>query len=221
MSLEDLRFDGRITAYSSEGVKFVPDSGVDDMLCHIKKLKIQYAELRLNDGRRITSGQRKKIFAIIGDICAWTGDIPEYMRQVLTWYFRSEADVDDFSLSDIDMTTATEFISFLINFCFTHDIPTRDTLLNNCDDIHRYLYMCLYHRKCAVCNDHADVHHIDRVGMGRDRNKINHLGLKAVALCRKHHTEIHIGEQEFLNKYHIFGIALNKELCERLKLNYK
>lgn len=221
MSLENLRFGGQITAFDNEGVKFVPESDIDDIICLIRKYKIKDVELRLNDGRRITSRQRKKIFAIIGDICAWTGDIPEYMRQVLTWYFRSESDVDEFSLSDIDMTTATEFISFLINFCFTHDVPTQDTLLNNCDDIRRYLYMCLYHRKCAVCNNPADVHHIDRIGMGRDRNKINHLGLKAIALCGKHHSEIHIGEQEFLNKYHIYGIGLNKELCEKLKLNYK
>lgn len=91
-------------------------------------------------------------------------------------------------------------------------------MLNRTDDIYRYLYLCLAHRKCAICNDHADVHHVDRIGMGRDRERIVHEGLLAVALCRKHHNAAHLGESELFEKYHIHGIALDKYLCQRLSL---
>ena len=113
------------------------------------------------------------------------------------------------------------FISYLINFCFANDVPTRDTLLHNCEDIYKYLYMCLEHRKCAICNAPAEIHHVDRIGMGRNRNKINHLGLRAIALCRKHHDETEIRERELFEENHIYGIKLDKYLCKVLKLNYK
>lgn len=66
-----------------------------------------------------------------------------------------------------------------------------------------------------------EIHHVDRIGMGRNRNKINHLGLRAIALCRKHHDETEIRERELFEENHIYGIKLDKYLCKVLKLNYK
>ena len=35
-------------------------------------------ELEIADNRKISPEQRKKIFALINDLCSYTGDVPEY-----------------------------------------------------------------------------------------------------------------------------------------------
>lgn len=192
-----------------------------DLSREIAKKHIGKVEIRLNDGRTISNEQRKKIFAIVRDIAIWSGHEPEYIRAFLTWDFCLKSGVDAFSLSDVDMTTAKDFITYLINFCFYNDVPTKDTLLNQTDDIGKYLYMCLEHRKCAICNKPAEVHHVDRIGMGRDREKIVHVGLKAIALCREHHDEAHLREKDLFKEYFVYGIKLDEYLCRCLNLNTK
>ncbi|MGV3043505.1 putative HNHc nuclease, partial [Staphylococcus rostri] len=49
-----------------------------------------------------------------------------------------------------------------------------------------------------------DLAHLEAVGRGRDRTKINHYGNKVLALCRDHHSEQHvIGIKSFNEKYHL------------------
>ena len=191
----------------------------EDITRELMQKSVNDVELRLNDGRSISNDQRRKTFAIIRDIALWSGHDPDEIRAFIEWDFVCKAGIEPFSLSDVDMSTATDFISYLIDFCFRWSVPTRDSLLDRTDDIDRYLYMCLAYRKCAVCNAPADVHHVDRVGMGRDREKIVHVGLRACALCRTHHQEAHDDEQAFFEKYHIYGIKLDEYLCNRLRLN--
>lgn len=180
---------------------------------------IKTIEIRLNDNRSISAEQRKKIFAIIRDISLWSGHEPEYLRQYLTWDFISTFDYEWFSLSDVDMTKAKEFINYLIEFCFYHDVPTKDTLLNQTDDIGKYLYLCLEHRKCAICNKRAEIHHIDCIGMGRNRERVIHIGLRAIALCEEHHKDAHHDEKNLFKSNHVYGIKLDRYLCEQLNLN--
>ncbi|MCM1545213.1 MAG: putative HNHc nuclease [Ruminococcus sp.] len=202
-------FDGKV-------LTLAPDK---DIMRELKQKDIKSVEIRLNDGRTISAEQRRKIFAIIRDISSqWSGHTPEEIRILLTWDFLSKYGGEWFSLSDVDMTTAKEFITYLIDFCFYHNVPTKDTLLNQTDDIGKYLYMCLEHRKCAICNMPADVHHVDRIGMGSDREKIVHVGLNAIALCRKHHDMAHMDEKGLFEQYFVYGIKLDKYLCERLRL---
>lgn len=193
----------------------------EDISREIQQKNIRMVELRLDDGRTISAEQRRKIFAIIRDIALWSGHEPEYLRPLLTWDFCCKYKSDFFSLSDVDLTTAKDFITYLIDFCFYFNVPTKDTLLNETDDISKYLYLCLEHRKCAICNKHAEVHLVDRIGMGRDREKIVHIGLKAIALCREHHDEAHIREKELFAENFIYGIKLDKYLCDVLNLNTK
>ena len=70
-------------------------------------------ELRLNDGRRISADQRRKIFAIVRDIALWSGHEPEFIRAYMTWDYIKRHDGEWFSLSDVDMTTAKDFITHL------------------------------------------------------------------------------------------------------------
>lgn len=205
-----------IKSYDGHDLLLVPEEPIGREL---EQKQIERVELRLDDGRTISNDQRRKIFAVIRDISLWSGHEPEYLRGFLTWDFCQRTWTDPFSLSTVDMSTAKEFLNYLIDFCFEFSIPTRDTLLNQTDDIGKYLYLCLEHRKCAICNAKAQVHHVDRIGMGRDREEIVHVGLRAIALCEKHHDEVHHGEKELFEKHHIYGIKLDEYLCHRLALN--
>lgn len=195
----------------------------DDIGRELKQKQITSVELRLPDGRSISPMQRRKIWALITDIDEWAGNfVPEYTRNILEYNFITQMEYEEwFSLSTVDMTTARLFINYLVAFCFENNVPTKDTLLHQTDDIGKYLYLCLEHRKCAICNDYAEVHHVDRIGMGRDREKVVHIGLRAIALCHKHHIEAHDDEKGLFNKYHIYGIRLDKYLCDCLNLNTK
>ena len=208
----------KIVGYDGEFLTVKPLVTIDRELL---QKQVDSIEIRLTDGREISSEQRRKIFALVRDIADFCGEEPEYIRKFTSFEYRLTNGIEPFSLSDCDMSTAREYISYLIDFCFRHSVPTRDTLLNRTDDISKYLYTCLVHRKCAVCNGKADVHHIDTVGMGRDRTRINHPGMEVVSLCRVHHQEAHTQGQAFFDKYHIYGTKLDENLCKILNLRNK
>ena len=186
----------------------------------IERQKITRCMVRYDDGRHITADQRKKAYAIIGDIAEFTGNVPEWEKELQKYFYIERYGEEYFSLSDCTVTQARDFISFLIDFCFENDIGTRDTLLNNTDDINRYLYSCLANRKCAVCNGKAEIHHCEgsRVGMGFNRRKIDNVGRYAIALCRKCHNRAHNDEKGFFEKNHIYGIRLDEYLVKKLGL---
>ena len=185
----------------------------------VSKKGFNEAGIRFIDDRTITEKQRAMAYATMKDISIYTGFMPEQIKALMKYDFISRYGGDYFSLSDVDMTTANEFLNFIIEFCIENDIPTNDSLLERSPDISRYLYACLANKRCAVCGKASELHHTNHVGSGRNRKEILHLGMKAEPLCRIHHSECHtIGQQSFDDKYHIYGIKLDKYLCEILKL---
>ena len=127
-----------------------------------------------------------------------------------------------FSLADCDVTTAREFITYLIDFIIAHEIPTRVPLAELCEDVQKYVYMCALKKVCCVCGKKAEIHHYDAIGSRYDRTKPIHEGLRALPLCREHHTEAHNdGKDGFLKKYHIEPIVLDKKLCKKWGLPYE
>lgn len=175
---------------------------------------ITECEVRLDDGRRISADQRKKIYATLRDIGDYTFHTTEELKDHFKADFIAKTGGPWFSLRDVDMTTAREFLEHLIEFCVEWDIPTKDSLLDRSPDVARYVYCCLMNKKCCISGKKAELHHVDAVGMGRDRREIVHLGYRVIPLSRQYHTEAHtIGQKSFEEKYHVFGIKLTKELC--------
>lgn len=190
----------------------------------IEKRHIKTVEINITDGRHINTDQRRKIYATIRDISLYTGHDTEELKSIFKADYIAKTGEPWFSLANVDMTTASRFLQHLIDFCLVWGISTNDSYLDRSPDIGRYLYMCIATRTCSICGKKADVHHSgeDRVGMGRNRLKISHLGLSAAALCRVHHTEIHtMPEKEFFDKYHIWPIRLDEYLCKQLRLKAK
>ena len=57
---------------------------------------------------------------------------------------------------------------------------------------------------CAICRRDAEPHHLEAIGMGRDRKKDLKEHYSAVPLCREHHTEFHqTGHSKFQKRYNI------------------
>lgn len=175
-------------------------------------------QIGLPDGRTISPEQRRKAYALMREIAEWMGDLPEYVKRLMKMEFmvtRMQAlQKQIFSLSDCDVTTAREFINYLIDFIIEHDVPTQTPLIELCEDISKYVYACLMHKKCAVCGaNHVDLHHTQAIGAGRDRDDILQLGMPVLPLCREHHMESHnIGQKSFMDKYHLQPIGLTVEI---------
>ena len=181
-------------------------------------------EIGIPDGRLITPEQRKHAYALMRDISDWMGEMEmDTVKDLMKFKFMVEEmkaiERRIFSLADCDMTTAREFIDFLIRFIVANDIPARTSLTECCGDIERYVYECLMHRVCAVCGKPADLHHVDAIGAGRDRDAVYQIGMGVLPLCRIHHTECHkIGRETFTDKYHLQPIPLTPAIGKRYAL---
>lgn len=216
---------GKIVSINENG-KVLVEVFYDDWLTLTKR---EYKEclVQMLDSRSLSHKQRNACYALIGTIADYAGmskgATKEYMKlRFLADDFEETAD-KLFSLSDAPMSLVCAFQKYLVRFIVEEDIPCDFPLLNFVDDIADYVYACLVNKKCCVCGKHADLHHVDHVGAGRDRNEIIHEGMEAMPLCREHHTEAHtIGQQSFNEKYHFEGgITLDKTLCRIYGLKAK
>lgn len=193
-------------------LKVIVEGNLESYLRKYQKNGTLTGELRIDDGRHISAIQRRKIYANIADIAYYCGEVPEYTKELFKFLYISETGAPYFSLSDCSMETAKEYISFLIDFALQHDIPLSDPGLQRTDDIERYLWSCIKHKRCCLCGKPADIHHVQAIGAGRDRRNYDDSEHKKMALCREHHSEAHnIGVESFKKKYHIFGVIYKRE----------
>ena len=178
----------------------IPEKDISDYLKRYQKNGIVKSEIRLDDPRYITSEQRKKAYATIADIADWYGDVPEYMKEVLKAYFIIEKDIPHFSLGSCSVTTAREFIDYMIEFIFIHNIPLSEKAISRTDNVSKYLFLCLKYRKCAICGGEASIQILDEKGRMK------------MALCTEHSEEKQwIGFKKFNEKYHVFGILFEEQ----------
>ena len=181
------------------------------------------------DRDEITPDQRKKIFAINNEISLWSGNDPEYNRKSLTFDFLRQnlqkLQMSSLSLAvngNCDKGTASLFIDFLINFCLEHSVPTSRPLQEYADDLERYTYAALIHKRCLVCGKKADLHHVDAVGMGFNKQDKPQLGALVMPLCREHHTEYHtIGRTAFEDRYHAKPVPMDKRIAGKYHISGK
>ncbi len=173
----------------------------------IRRQNIRHAEITLDDGRRISIEQRKKIYATLRDISDYTGDPPEVTKEWMKYGYIERTGSDYFSLSNCSMTTAREFINFLMDVCLQNGIILTESGLKRTDDINAYLIQCIRHKQCCICGRPADVHHVDAIGMGNDRRHFDDNEHEIIALCREHHTQAHsLGNVRFMERYKVYGI---------------
>ena len=179
--------------------------------------------LELEDTYKVSRAQQKKAYALLQAICRWSGYTPLETEKELTkqMFLGSQFPTlaDTFSLADCSREVARLYITYLIDFCLLHDIPCGEPLYKLCEDIPKYVYMALIHKRCAVCGQKAELHHVDAVGAGRKRKEICHIGMRVLPLCREHHTVIHkIGKTDFLNRYILEPVKVDEIIANVYRL---
>lgn len=203
-------YNGKIMSVRDNGSSADLIVRVDDQNIYrqIVNQRIRDIELDIKGINVISAEQRKKIYACLKDISYDTGYSPDETKQVMKYYYLSRTGGKLFSLADCTRDVAREFINVLIDFCLENGIQTSDTLLERTDDIDRYLWQCLKHKKCAICGKQAEIHHWDAIGMGNDRRTYDDSQNRKIALCRLHHTIAHQkGRESFQRDYHVYGIV--------------
>lgn len=169
----------------------------------------------LQDLRKITEQQRKFIFALIGEISHYTGEHKEELRLRLSVANAIYREIETESLSNASVSYANDLIEFIILHMIDHEIPFSNKPLLEYEYSFntKQVYAMALKRICVVCGRRADLHHLDKIGMGNNRNKIDHVGLRVLPLCREHHNEIHnTGDDKFINKYILTPIVVDKKL---------
>lgn len=176
------------------------------------------------DSRSITSEQLRKAWALMTEIAAFQGETSKdvYREQSSAFTLKHLETLQGalFHLSTATVSTARAFINMLIEIIVEYGIPTKEPLTALCDDIEKYVYACLLNKKCAVCGRKTELHHVDAVGMGRNRHEIDHIGMMCLPLCREHHDEAHrIGNSAFVRKYHLEAVAIDEKIAKKYYLN--
>ena len=188
--------------------------------------QVKEVAIELLDSRSLSDKQRRCCYALIKEIADWSGETTEGAKTTLKLDFLSDRvdaiSTNLFSLSNAPMSLIADFQKYLINLILEYDIPTKAPLWQFADDINHYVYLCVIRKKCAVCGKHCDLHHLNgsTVGMGNNRNEVEHLGREVMSLCRSHHNEAHtIGQKEFFEKYHFDkGVIVDKNILKLYKL---
>nr|DAP55202.1 MAG TPA: Putative HNHc nuclease [Caudoviricetes sp.] len=214
---------GRIVGYDERTQELLIRAHYDDWYTMTKR---GYKECLVQplDARPLSDRQRKMCYALLREISDYTGQDVHSAKEYLKLRFLADdfGETADriFSLSNAPMSLVCAFQRYLVRFIVEYDIPCRVPLLEYVDDVHDYIYACLIAKKCCITGRPAELHHIDRVGMGRDRDDIIHEGMEVLPLSREMHQEAHtMGDQEFFEKYHLpGGVVMDKTLCRIYKV---
>lgn len=141
------------------------------------------AEKVLEDMDRITEEQRKKVYQVLNEFAREYGDTTENVKALLKEQFEKVRLIQNFSLSDCQKDTASDFIEFVLSnarsmgYAFAFKEQKNE-------------FGALYEaKKCFVCQ-------LDGQQFKNNDGK--------VCLCQKHIDEItSIGTKEFISKYHL------------------
>ena len=187
-----------------------------------------YIDWELADRRKMRVRQRRLFFALINDIVQWSVMPQEYVKDM--FYLQYSAYTGkEISLADSSKTSVSDvnvLIDLVIDFMFEWNVPFKEGYKQLPREEQYFIYQCCRHRRCLVCGDHADIHHLDTVGMGMNRDHVDHTKKHVMPLCRTHHENYHqLGAEKFAELYHVSvdGIKLDVETLKKLgvKGNYK
>lgn len=209
---------GRIVGYDERRGELLIRAPYDDWHTMTKRAYAQCL-VQLVDSRPLSDKQRRTCYALLRAISDYTGQGLDPTKEYMKLKFMAE-DMEQtadsiFSLSNAPMSLVCAFQRFLVRFIVDWDIPTSFPLLEMVDDAADYIYACLINKRCCITGRPADLHHVERVGMGRSREEIIHEGMEVLPLSRELHTEAHtMPDADFFEKYHIpGGIVLDRTLC--------
>lgn len=195
----------------------------------VKELKKQaingryYVTVDIFEKDSITDDQRRHFLALCGDISEYEGVPVDTVQAKMKYDFMKDEDLTEFpsvARNRMKKTTASKLIEFVILHCIDNDIPFRKENWYLDQATSKQLFALTMKRICWICGrEKSEIAHVESVGAGRNRKKIDHTKHHLMCLCREHHKEQHqIGINHFIEKYHIKPIKLNRERIKELGL---
>ena len=177
--------------------------------------------VEIQDGKKITVKQRKKVFALLNDIEAHTGSPREDMKEMFTDFIVTLNGYSKrLSLSDCTRKQAGELIDTIMAWVFQNDIPLNYKTSDLMKQDQTFLYLATVHRKCVICGRRGELAHHKAIGRGANRKKMDHYGYEVLALCREHHQSQHnMGVETFDKLHHLENswVPVNNRLNDMLK----
>lgn len=182
----------------------------------------------LVDPRAVSPKQRALFWALMNDIYNWSGEPVEFLKDWFYTRYTVRTMGKTISLSNAggcSMSDANVLLDDVVDFIFEFGVPLKAGYELLPRDEARFVYRCAINRKCVICGKHADLHHVDygfgnnTVGMGMNRNKVDHTQRELYPLCRSHHQEIEqLNTRGFENKYHVHvkGVKLTSKELKKL-----
>ena len=121
--------DGKLISVQGNKLTIAVDDVFDlERVIRLSDGKQPSVGLTIDDNRHISRDQQKKIFALIHDLCNYTGDEPKYWENEFKWRVQVTFGVDEFSLSDCSVTIGNYMILTILEFLFEENIPFRTKL---------------------------------------------------------------------------------------------
>lgn len=186
-----------------------------------------YTYSEIADTRKARPQQRRLFFALLSDIYTWSGMPTDFLKNLFYLEYESYTFGKEISLSDTtesSVSDANQLLDLVIDFMFEWHVPFKEGYKLLPREQEYYLFQCCRHRVCMICGNRADIHHVDVIGAGLNRTRVDHTKRHVMALCRVHHSEIEqIGSVAFSAKYHVpvDGMKLDKETLKRIGLKGK
>lgn len=181
-----------------------------------------------HDPRTTSPEQRKHFYALMGDYEEYTGTPLDAAESWFKYKFMQDHELDELpSLRNnaMAMRTTSELISDAIDYFIENGIPFQKQNFYQTTDISKMLFALTIKRLCWVCGKpNSDLAHVEAVGAGRNRRKIDHSKHHFMCLCREHHQEQHsVGLVYFMQKHHFKPIKLSVDNLKELKIqgNYE
>lgn len=181
----------------------------------------------MEDRRKARPRQRALFFALLGDIHNWSGEPTEWLKEYFYTRYTIKTAGNEISLADDTKNTvsdAVKLIDDVVDFVFEFGVPVKEGYVLLPRNENYFQYECIKHRQCLVCGKHGDIHHVEgipgnTVGMGGNRNHVNHSQRVLACLCREHHEICHkYGNDKFCRTYKLthLGIKVDAETLKRI-----
>ena len=174
----------------------------------VNRQDIGECEVRFKDGRNISPEQRKFVYSLLGSLSEYMGEDIGATKQTMKEGFACKAGISsDFSLSDMEMSTANLFIDFLIGIIMDNEISTKYPLSEMCGDVGRYIYACCIKNHCCIFNQPAKIINISRPNLPVQK------GDAVLPLCPQAEHELKsVGLKDFCKKNHVRPIKADSFL---------
>lgn len=195
---------------------------------NLERLKTLYGTLDnvealivFKDKRKLSDRQRAFYRALLNNIFKWCGEgtneLHEFFKE--EYFLETGERISTKDNSKNSKSDMNKLLEIVIDFMFEFDVPFAKGYELLPKEDNWYLYQCCKHRKCAICGKKSDIHHVNAVGMGNNRKKVDNRWREFLSVCRKHHVEVEtIGNEAFFEKYKVKGIKLDEDLIKKLRI---